>query len=96
MSEQPIVPMYERAEITPRELAALRRKLRETLAEVQTARAGVHWTYDPEYGSYECSGCKNVYLFDLSTAEDAGYKFCPACGGRIERFVVPAAEGSEE
>jgi len=43
------------------------------------------WIEDTDDWQYECSECGERYSFDAdSTPMDAGLKYCPNCGARME------------
>ena len=36
---------------------------------------------------YECSNCKELWVFDDGTPADNNYNYCPSCGAKITEVV---------
>ncbi len=49
------------------------------------------WSYDAEYGYWQCKQCDLHWIMLDGTPEENSVKFCPQCGREIKRF-----EGWEE
>lgn len=50
-------------------------------------------------GEWTCSGCDAAWCMETETPDANGYKFCPACGGKIvkyESYHDPLDEPEEE
>lgn len=56
-------------------------------ADVAPVKRGVWYAYEDDFGEsmvYQCSDCKNEFVFAEGSPKDNGYRYCPSCGARLD------------